>query len=80
MVPEPGDYLTKFYILMFCNKPGCEDAHDFISITVSDAVNENSIFFYKEYLLVDLEMEKKWIQCEVRFHIPSTKANVKSSF
>ena len=73
----PGNYLAKFYILMYCNKAGCEDAQDFISITINDASNGNATLVYKEYLLKDLEMEKKWIQYEVKFKASTDKINVK---
>ena len=76
-MPEPGSYLAKFYVLMFCNKEGCEDAQDFISFTINDASNGNATLVYKEYLLEDLEMEKKWIKYEVKFKASTDKINVK---
>ena len=63
-------------MLMLCNKTGCEEAQDFISFTVNDANNENATVIYKEYLLKDLEMEKKWIQMEVKFKITTKRINV----
>ena len=76
-IQDPGDYLAKFYILMFCNKEGCEDAQDYISVTVNDANKGNATVLYKEYKLKDLEMEKKWIQREVKFKAETEKINVR---
>ena len=75
-LPEPGDYLARFYIMMLCNQEGCEQAQDFISLSVNDAVNGNANIVYKEYMLKDLEMEKKWIQYEVKFKSPSKDIKV----
>ena len=75
-LPAPGDYLAKFHVLMFCNKEGCEDAQDYISFTINDASNGNATLVYKEYLLKDLEMEKKWIKYEVKFKASTDKINV----
>ena len=79
-LPEPGDYLAKFYILMLCGKEGCEDAQDFISFTVNDANNANQTIVYKEFLLKDLEMEKKWLPVQVMFRTPSDRVNVRLNF
>ena len=76
-LPAPGDYLARFYILMFCNKEGCEEAQDFISFSVNDANNDNQNLVYKEYTLKDLEMEKKWIQVQVMFRASTDRVNVK---
>lgn len=75
-LPEPGTFLAKFHILMLCNKAGCEDAQDYISLTVNDADNGNATVVYKEFLLQDLEMEKKWIHQEVKFKSATQKINV----
>ena len=75
-LPEPGEYLARFYILMLCNKEGCEDAQDYIALSVNDANNGNASVAYREYMLKDLEMEKKWIQQEVRFKSSTGKINV----
>lgn len=79
-LPEHGNYLAKFYILMVCelDKEGCEQAQDFITLSINDAENENSILLYKEYLLKDLKMQKKWIQYQVKFSVSSTKVQVMS--
>ena len=77
-LPAPGDYLAKFYILMYCNKEGCDEAQDFISLSVSDANNENQNVAFKEYTLKELEMEKKWIQVQMMFRAPSDRINVRS--
>ena len=60
--------------MMLCNKEGCEQAQDFISFTVNDANSQTVV--YKEYLLKDLEMEKKWIQKEVKFNSATKDVNV----
>ena len=73
-LPEPGDYVARFYIMMLCNKEGCEQAQDFISFTVNDASSVSIV--YKEFLLKDLEMEKKWIQKEVKFKTTAKDVNV----
>ena len=73
-LPEPGDYLARFYIMMLCNKEGCEEAKDFISFTVNDA-NSQTVA-YKEFLLKDLEMEKKWIKYEAKFRTATKDVNV----
>ena len=75
-LPEVGEYLARFYILMLCNKEGCEDAQDYIALSVNDANNGNASVAYREYMLKDLEMEKKWIQQEVKFKINTGKINV----
>ena len=75
-IQEPGEYLARFHVLMLCNKEGCEEAQDYISITVNDANDKNATIFYTEYKLRDLEMEKKWIQQEVKFKINTGKINV----
>ena len=75
-LPEAGDYLIQFYILMFCNKERCEEAQDFISLTVNDVINGNTTVLYKENLLKDLQMEKRWIQQQVEFKSSSEKINV----
>ena len=76
-LPELGDYVARFYILMLCDKEGCEDAQDYISVTVNDANKGNATVLYKEYKLKDLEMEKKWIQREVKFKAETEKINVR---
>ena len=68
--------MARFYIMMLCNKEGCEDAQDFIALSVNDANNENASVAYKEYLLKDLEMEKTWIQYEIKFKANTEKINV----
>ena len=73
-LPEAGDYVARFYIMMLCNKEGCDQAQDFISFKVNDASNVSIV--YKEFLLKDLEMEKKWIQREVKFKTATKDVNV----
>ena len=65
ILPAKGDYVARLYLLMICNKEGCES--DFILFTVNDENKENSFIFQKEYTIEDFEMERKWIQFEVKF-------------
>ena len=66
--------------MMLCNKEGCEDAQDFIALSVNDANNGNASVAYKEYMLKDLEMEKKWIQQQVKFKAVTERINVYIAF
>ena len=75
-LPEPGDFAVRFYVLMFCNKEGCDQAQDFISVTVNDANNQNSTLAYNEYTLNNIEREKKWIPKEIRFKATTDKIYV----
>ena len=65
---------------MYCNKEGCEDAQDFIALSVNDANNGNASIAYQEFKLQDLEMEKKWIAVQVYFNATTSNVNVSSSW
>ena len=78
-LPEPGEYLAKFHILMFCEQEGCDEAQDYLSFTVNDVSDGNATLVYKEYSLKNIEMEKKWIPREVKFRAATQKINVRDA-
>jgi hypothetical protein len=76
-ITETGDFIARFYLLMFCNVASCDGMQDTITVVIKDEIDNSQELARKEYFLEDLEFDKQWIQKELKFKTLSDKINVR---